>query len=258
MTEDQEMIWIKGILQRHADMEQYQDVCLSYSYCRLLTRIYFEIPSTEQGDPTPSELMQLLPTNFNKVFSIVDMQLAFLHDYFFTLYHLTIWPPRPGMLSVVQEIWKILRDILLQYGPFLVYWLIGRWLSLSIYGFTFDVLNYAVALFITILVDFIQRRPLLPMYRRTILNALQNYPEDRGLVYSPTVTEWFVERFPGINCLTPPYWKNKIGQYSLMEDYDRPNHMTACVSWFKKHMLSHTSYGFITHHVGCGLWGKLL
>jgi len=48
--------------------------------------------------------------------------------------------------------------------------------------------------------------------------------------------------------LTPPYWQNSIGQYSLIEDYDRRNNMNACVSLFKKHMLSYVSYSFIKHH----------
>ena len=103
----------------------------------------------------------------------------------------------------------------------------------------------AVEMFIIILIDWL-RRPILPMYWRTIFNALKKYPQDTGLVYSPTV----LERFAGktLNCLTPPYWQNKIGQYSLIEDYDRGNHMNTCVSLFKKHMLSYDSYSFIKHH----------
>ena len=51
MTKDGEMIRIKGILQRPDDMRDYQDTCLSYSYCRILTRLYFGISPTEEGHP---------------------------------------------------------------------------------------------------------------------------------------------------------------------------------------------------------------
>ena len=50
----------------------------------------------------------------------------------------------------------------------------------------------AVKVFIIVLVEWLQRRPILPMYWRTIFNALKKYPQDTGLVYSPTVLEWFV------------------------------------------------------------------
>ena len=97
MKKNGEMIRIKGILQRPDDMRDYQDTCLSYSYCRILTRLYFRITaSTEEGDP--NELTELLSTDCDRVFTIVEVQLAFLHDYYFTTYHSMISSP-PGMRS---------------------------------------------------------------------------------------------------------------------------------------------------------------
>ena len=182
MKKDGEMIRIKGILQRPDDMRDYQDTCLSYSYCRILTRLYFGISPTEEGHP--DELTELLSTDCDRVFTIVEVQLAFLHDYYFTTYHSMISSP-PGMRSVAQEVWAIL-------GPPCLYWLSGCWLS---GGVTFGALGLAVfaaEVFINVLIDWLQRRPILPMYWRTLFNALKKYPQDTGLVYSPTVLELFV------------------------------------------------------------------
>ncbi|PUZ74937.1 hypothetical protein GQ55_1G106800 [Panicum hallii var. hallii] len=251
MKKDGEMIQIKGILQQRSDdMRGYRDTCLSYSYCRTLTRLYFGISSTEEGDPY--ELAKLLPTEYDKVFNIVEVQLAFLHDYYFTNYHSMLSSP-PGMLSAAQEVWTVLQDILAYMAVPCLHWLFGGRLFTGwlFGGLTFgaqDLAVLAVEMCIIVLVDWLQRRPILPMYWRTIFNALKKYPEDTGLVYSPTVLEWFVGKT--LNCLTPPYWQNKIGQYSLLEDYDRRDHMNTCVSLFKKHMLSYVSYSFIKHHPG--------
>ncbi|RLM80263.1 hypothetical protein C2845_PM12G09300 [Panicum miliaceum] len=224
MKKDGKMIQINGILkERPDDMRGYQDTCLSYSYCRILTRLYFGISSTEEGDP--NELAALLPTEYDKVFNIVEVQLAFLHDYCFTTYHSMVSSP-PGMLSVAQEVWTVLRDILAYMAVPCLRWLFGGRLFGGLTSGAQDLAVLAVEMFIVVLVDWLQRRPMLPMYWRTIFNALKKYPEDTKLVYSPTVLEWFVGKT--LNCLTPPYWQNKIGQYSLLEDYDRRDHMNTC------------------------------
>lgn len=80
------------------------DVCLSYSFCRLLARRYFKFPCAEDGSAQVREfvLRELLPDDdSNRAFTIVEVQLALLHDYFFTNYHSKI---TSGLLSVKQGI----------------------------------------------------------------------------------------------------------------------------------------------------------
>jgi hypothetical protein len=60
------------------DMVQCRDICLSYSFCQLLARRYFGFHCAEEG---------VDPRIYKRVFGIIEKQLAFLHDYFFTNYH---------------------------------------------------------------------------------------------------------------------------------------------------------------------------
>jgi len=44
------------------------------------------------------------------------------------------------------------------------------------------------------------------------------------------------------------YWRNKIGQYSILQDYNRRRSpKKALVAWFQVIMLSQPSYEFIEH-----------
>nr|CAB3491028.1 unnamed protein product [Digitaria exilis] len=68
------------------------DICLAYSFCRLLARRYFGFPCPEDGNAQVRDfvLRELLAGSTNKAFTIVEVQLALLHDYFFTNYHSNI------------------------------------------------------------------------------------------------------------------------------------------------------------------------
>ena len=176
MKKDGEMIQIKGILQQWQDDDDKRDcrdTCLSYNYCRILTRLYFGIASTEEGHRR-DELTRLLSTDCcDRVFTIVEVQLAFLHDYCFITYHSMVLSP-PGMLSVAQEVWAVLQDILAWYCLPLAWpcldWLSGGRLLFSGWlfsGVTFGALGLAISaveMFIIVLVDWLQRRPILPLY----------------------------------------------------------------------------------------------
>lgn len=65
------------------------DICLSYSFCRLLARRYFGFPCPEDGnEPVRDFVLTELLADWNRGFTIVEVQLALLHDYFFTNYNL--------------------------------------------------------------------------------------------------------------------------------------------------------------------------
>ncbi|CAN6362384.1 unnamed protein product [Urochloa humidicola] len=83
---------ISDVLRNHSrlprDCAVDQDIFLSYSFCRLLARRYFGFPCAEDGDAQVRDFVlteQL--QDCNRAFTIVEVQLALLHDYFFTNYH---------------------------------------------------------------------------------------------------------------------------------------------------------------------------
>lgn len=66
------------------------DICPSYSFCRLLARRYFGFPCAEDGDAQVRDLVLtelLADDDCSRAYNIVEVQLALLHDYFFTNYH---------------------------------------------------------------------------------------------------------------------------------------------------------------------------
>ncbi|KAF8762273.1 hypothetical protein HU200_009660 [Digitaria exilis] len=235
------------------------DICLAYSFCRLLARRYFGFPCPEDGNAQVRDfvLRELLAGSTNKAFTIVEVQLALLHDYFFTNYHSNI---TSGVLTVTQGVVEVmLHPLLLRFLGSFVAALAGLYgtKSLSKHSdLVHDILPsiYVSAVLVVLLWTVIvqPRHPVLPSYWHPIRNLfLDYYPtDDAGSPSSPAVVN-------GSSASTASnqssgtksyYWRNKMGQYSVMDDYCRRSPKKAIIAWFKVHVLSQVSYSFIKHH----------
>ncbi|CAL4994866.1 unnamed protein product [Urochloa decumbens] len=213
------------------------DIFLSYSFCRLLARRYFGFPCAEDGNTQVRDfvLTELL-IDCNRAFTIVEVQLALLHDYFFTNYHTHI---PSGLVSVKQAVAAVLCLALL----FLARCLPSLFRASREANLNLGDLGILCALAVPVLLIYIVIRqpeyPVLPRYWHPI----------RDLISSPSNIS-AVGQFAATRSKSSPpsYWQEKMGQYSVMEDYDRPSPMNAIKAWFKVHVLSQVSYSFIKHH----------
>ncbi|CAD6255115.1 unnamed protein product [Miscanthus lutarioriparius] len=82
-----EWVTVKDLVQRDDLPNEDKDIWLSYSLSRLLARRYYGFHCTEEGDDKVRRLAlaDLRTTDgYKRAFTIVEVQLAFLHDYFFT------------------------------------------------------------------------------------------------------------------------------------------------------------------------------
>ncbi|CAL5079668.1 unnamed protein product [Urochloa decumbens] len=229
------------------------DIYLSYSFFQLLTRHYFGFQCAEEGDPKVRDfvLMELLQPDYKRAFSIVEVQLSLLLDYFFTFYHpITIMASLPHMLSNKEQRMKHLSFLSLLLSPAaIVSWLLYLYLvgetEFQVLPFAFD----AVALVIFVLLVWFHLNPVVPMYWQTIRNAFRNFPTAAsGMVYRPSFIEPYIQYCQRSNSLRQPYWQEKIGQYSLIKDYDSCSTTKACTALFKEHIQSEAPYRFMKHH----------
>jgi hypothetical protein len=237
------------------------DFCLSYSLSRLLARRYFGFPCTEEGDKNvlKSVLAQLGSDCYKKAFTVVEVQLAFLHDYFFT-----------ASLQWVE--WSMLRQHILKLTnaseSIVPLVLAVSWWNMKLDGTNANksgliqshrsdalvlLLLLQLLCFLSLPVHFI-----FPKYWSPIQIAFLRVNNDRSArsniwerlirlcsyIFSPAK----------VSFSSPPnrpniYWRNTIGQYSILRDCGRcePSFKKAAVAWFKEHVLFQPSYGFIKH-----------
>ncbi|CAL4982295.1 unnamed protein product [Urochloa decumbens] len=163
------------------------DVCLSYSFCRLLARRYFGFPCPEDGNTQVRDfvLTELL-ADCNRAFRIVEVQLALLHDYFFTNYHSEI---TSGFVSKTKGYWHSVRNLFL-YFP-----------------------------------------------------TVDSDPSGPSIIHRSSAATLNQQ-----SSQSSYYWRDKMGQYSVMEDYDRRSPFKAIIECFKVRVLTQASYSFIKHH----------
>jgi len=81
-----EWVTVKDLVQRDDLPNEDKDIWLSYSLCRLLARRYYGFHCTEGDDKVRRLALADLGTTdgYKRAFTITEVQLAFLHDYFFT------------------------------------------------------------------------------------------------------------------------------------------------------------------------------
>ncbi|CAD6255145.1 unnamed protein product [Miscanthus lutarioriparius] len=81
-----EWVTVKDLVQRDDLPNEDKDIWLSYSLCRLLARRYYGFHCAEGDDKVRRlPLADLRTTDgYKRAFTIAEVQLAFLHDYFFT------------------------------------------------------------------------------------------------------------------------------------------------------------------------------
>lgn len=142
-------------------------------------------------------LMELLQPDYKRAFTIVEVQLSLLLDYFFTFYHpITIKAFLPQMVSKMMEhrmgLMSLLSQALSPAG--IVWWLLYLFcVGSSTFGLS-QFAFYAVASLIFVLLVWFTYHPVRPMYWCTIRNALQKFPTaDLGMVYRPLPIEAYVQ-----------------------------------------------------------------
>jgi hypothetical protein len=250
--ENGEWVTVKDLFHQCDDLPtRDKDICLSYSLCRLLARRYYGFHCAEEGDDMVLRfaLADLgRRDGYKRAFKTVEVQLAFLHDYFFTsslpiiqlgLHYIQVAQTSTTILTFLVAILKrssigiVERDMIHMF----VIALLGVLLLL------FDTLCVWLLLPVQDLLA-IYWHPIHTAFRK--LNCLpSSRPTTNGLVRrlfrfrpNPNVQDVF----DGV------YWRNKIGQYSILQDYNRhPSRKKALVAWFHGTMLSQPSYEFIKH-----------
>ncbi|CAN6374283.1 unnamed protein product [Urochloa humidicola] len=245
MLRDGEWINFSDMVQNNSrmptDCAVDPDICLSYSFCRLLARRYFGFHCAEEGNVQVREfvLTELLE-DCNRAFTIVEVQLALLHDYFFTNYHSRI---TSGLVSVKQAMQVFLCFSLIFVAGYSISFLFGANRE--------SHLGFRWALAVPVLLFFIVIRqpefPALPRYWHPIRNLFQYCPKDSAGSAS-NISAIDPSAAPRSQSSRLSYWREKMGQYSVMKNYDRSSPMKAIMAWCKVHVLSQVSYSFIKHH----------
>ncbi|KAF8745055.1 hypothetical protein HU200_013468 [Digitaria exilis] len=155
------------------------DICLSYSFCRLRARRYFGFPCPEDRNVQVRDfvLRELLAGSNNKAFTIVEVQLTLLHDYFFTNYHSEM---NSAVLTVTQRVVIMLRLSLVVLVSNVVWGLLAAG---SLSALVHEYLPYiCVSAVVGVLIYTAIMQPLfpvLPTYWHPIQNFfLHYYPAD--------------------------------------------------------------------------------
>ncbi|CAL4992488.1 unnamed protein product [Urochloa decumbens] len=221
------------------------NICLSYSLFQLLARRYFGFHCEEEGHSQVRDfaLRELLHggEGYKRAFDIVEVQLAFLHDYFFTGYHRTIANrSRPGVLPVKLKIMIIVMSPLLV--AHLGWRALHAWLPIHVKAGVSEFLFTLASMFLSVALFVLQNLPAFPMYWQTIEAAFKDYPTAApGRADTTLAIERYFARPIWLSGL---YWKEKLGQYSLMEDYEcfwAKKLWKVCLALFKEFILSEAS-----------------
>ncbi|KAJ1275027.1 hypothetical protein BS78_05G105500 [Paspalum vaginatum] len=242
----------RGWLPSDCADEDQVDTCLSYTFCRLLARRYFGFPCAEDGNRLVREfVLKELMADYNRAFTIVEVQLALLHDYFFTNYHSYIL--QTGSVSAKKGAVK--------YFNASVIFVAGAAASFIIRGGSKQGLSslvvflYALAVPAALMYIMIaqQQFPSLPRYWHPIQNLFMYYSTaaTTGFPSGPCVViDWSAS--PQCQSSRLYYWRDKLGQYSVVEDYDRRSAKKTIMARCMVHVLSQVSYSFIKHHPAQG------
>lgn len=225
------------------------DSCLSYSFCRLLARRYFGFACPEDGNAQVRDFAQTeLLADCNRAFTVVEVQLALLHDYFFTNCHSKI---TSGMLSAKQAVVKSLSYALICMIGSAVGVIISGGLTGGVSAVVYRVCASAVPAALISAVLQYPEYPVLPTYWHPIQHLILYYQqisqEDTSTPSGSPVTNHSGSPADQ-SSRKSSYWRNKIGQYSVMEDCDRRSYKKALIAWCKVHVLSQVPYSVITHH----------
>ncbi|RCV37250.1 hypothetical protein SETIT_8G048000v2 [Setaria italica] len=253
MLRDGRWINFSDGLQHHSrlptDCAVDTDICLSYSFCRLLARRYFGFPCAEDGNPQVRDfvLTELL-ADCNRAFTIVDIQLVLLHDYF-TNYHSDI---TYGFVSHKKGIVKLARLFLFYLACYAAGFLIGELAIVLSGGNSAPLALLFSAVPVVIMYTMIQQPQFLYYPAATgipIRNLFLYYPAATGIpsCFSFSVIDRTAAPH-NKNYSRSSYWREKMGQYSVMEDYDWHSSKKAIIAWCKVYVLSLVSHGFIKHH----------
>ncbi|CAL4982294.1 unnamed protein product [Urochloa decumbens] len=221
------------------------DVCLSYSFCRLLARRYFGFPCPEDGNTQVRDfvLTELL-ADCNRAFRIVEVQLALLHDYFFTNYHSEI---TSGFVSKTKGYVKLVGSSLFRTLLIVVVFLILGSFKGGHSALTVFLTSVPVDIMLTVIMQ--PKTPFLPRYWHSVRNLFLYFPTVDSDPSGPSI----IHRSSAAtlnqqSSQSSYYWRDKMGQYSVMEDYDRRSPFKAIIECFKVRVLTQASYSFIKHH----------
>ncbi|KAL6658350.1 hypothetical protein ACP70R_003936 [Stipagrostis hirtigluma subsp. patula] len=253
-------VTIKDMLQCDTLQRQFtvghRVIWLSYSLCRLLARRYFHLGCAEEGNTQVREFaFTELLRDYKRAFDIVEMQLVFLHDFLFTRYdtisNYRLSPARRAISNVIGSTVISFGITTAALLPFSIKWyarfacvvaLAGLILS-PVQGFIYRNFGFTGLVTgeisipgpVSILYDTID----LPTHWKPIKNVFRYYPTAK--VFSARI-ERHIRHNQG------SLWKDKMGQYSLIEDYDRRSLKKAFITWIKKYILSQVSPRFMKYH----------
>ncbi|KAG2619755.1 hypothetical protein PVAP13_3NG134800 [Panicum virgatum] len=191
-----EWVTVKDLVQRDDLPNVDKDIWLSYSLCRLLARRYYGFRCAEEGDDKVRRFALADPGttgDYKRAFTIVEVQLAFLHDYFFT-----------ASLPIIESGSKYIED--------------AQTLMRALSTIIFSIITSKANIIPTLIAS--------SMRNPNALDVLDPFQAQTG----------------------GAYWRNKIGQYSILQDYDRRRSLKKkLVAWFQRTMLSQPLYEFIKH-----------
>jgi len=174
---------------------------------------------------------------YKRAFTIAEVQLAFLHDYFFTA-SLPIIESGLKYVDAAQKLMGVFTsNIISMFSTSAIPIAIGTFMFLS------TLFQTPMSLLVKNLLAFYWR-PIHTAFRK--LEDLPNGPliiiRFRPIPNAQDVFDPFQAQTGGA------YWRNKIGQYSILQDYNRRcSPKKALVAWFHRIVLSQPSYSFIKH-----------
>jgi hypothetical protein len=150
-----------------------EDMMLAYSYSNLLARRYFGFHCPEENCP-PVRAYALAQLQQQRAFKIIEVQLAFLHDYFFATYGHIVWSSCTFCLCG-EEIMTKLTEIIYPLKVVLTAIAVMIWAYvLFIVGGTVaghKAVFHVVASLLLVLAVWFNAKPVVPFYWDSIRTA---------------------------------------------------------------------------------------
>ncbi|KAF8667791.1 hypothetical protein HU200_052602 [Digitaria exilis] len=229
-----------------------KDTCLSFALFKLLKRRFCGLEIAEAGDPRTKDFVinGLLAGGYERAFRVVEVELSFLYDFFYTKYPALF--PASRVLAVVRFFYllgflKMLRDFAQN-----AVWYAKRPADASLY---FMFTNFNDLLFVAMIMAIDIMQQLATGYSNwAVVHFVCDYVRNTTSCCKPSccwpsrcfnrirqaLIKWVAARRAQKKL---SHWDHMLGQYSLLRSFDYHPSITNALSRLTLRLIEPTSEG---------------
>lgn len=241
------MIWNHdGELLRCGDngANALKDTCLAFALFKLLKRRFCGLEIAEAGDPKTWGFVRdsLLANGYERTFRVIELELSFLYDLFYTKYPVLF--PTSRVLVVLRFFYllgflKMLRDFTQNavrgakqphlYSP----------------DYIFTTFNDLLFVAMIMAIDIMQQ--IATGYSSwAIVHFVCEYVRNTKTPcrwHGLGIRQWLIKWVTTRRACKQLHWDHKLGQYSLLNSFDYHPSITNAFSWLSLRLLEPTGQG---------------